>query len=162
MPSSLEGGQAQEQENKITMGTYSEGDIAGGCRGSGTDRICGLPDNLLHSIVLRLPGTADAARTSVLARSWRGVWAQLPELMFPPYALTRWSGSRSLVNSRAVFRLQPRSFKHFVHSLSDFHIAAPKLSEVYWNSSIFFVYDPSRHHFTESGHHLQWLVIAVN
>nr|TKW33348.1 hypothetical protein SEVIR_2G228266v2 [Setaria viridis] len=117
MPSSLEGGQAQEQENKITLGTYSEGDIAGGCRGSGTDRICGLPDNLLHSIVLRLPGTADAARTSVLARSWRGVWAQLPELMFPPYALTRWSGSRSLVNSRAVFRLQPRSFKHFVHSL---------------------------------------------
>ncbi|XP_072148093.1 putative F-box/FBD/LRR-repeat protein At4g00315 isoform X2 [Setaria viridis] len=80
MPSRLERGQAQEQENKITMGTDSEGDIAGGCRGSGTDHFSGLPDHLLHSILLRLPGTADAARTSVLARRWHDVWAQLPEL----------------------------------------------------------------------------------
>ncbi|KAL6593926.1 hypothetical protein ACP70R_048827 [Stipagrostis hirtigluma subsp. patula] len=52
-------------------------------RGGGgeADRISSLPDHLLHSILLRLPGgTADAARTSVLSRRWRPVWAHLPEL----------------------------------------------------------------------------------
>ncbi|KAL6656732.1 hypothetical protein ACP70R_004512 [Stipagrostis hirtigluma subsp. patula] len=51
--------------------------------GGGVDRISSLPDDLLHSILLRLPGgTAGAARTSVLSRRWRRVWTGLPELSF--------------------------------------------------------------------------------
>ncbi|KAL6657884.1 hypothetical protein ACP70R_005664 [Stipagrostis hirtigluma subsp. patula] len=62
------------------MGT-DQGDVAVG--GGGVDRISDLPDDLLHAILLRLPGgTADAARTSVLSRRWRRVWARLPELSF--------------------------------------------------------------------------------
>ncbi|WVZ66292.1 hypothetical protein U9M48_015535 [Paspalum notatum var. saurae] len=48
----------------------------------GVDRISGLPDHLLHSILLRLPDTAAAARTGALSRRWRRVWAHLPELSF--------------------------------------------------------------------------------
>ncbi|CAN6219133.1 unnamed protein product [Urochloa humidicola] len=50
--------------------------------GAGEDRISGLPDHLLHTILLLIPGgtAADAARTSVLSRRWRHVWAHLPEL----------------------------------------------------------------------------------
>ncbi|KAL6657896.1 hypothetical protein ACP70R_005676 [Stipagrostis hirtigluma subsp. patula] len=44
------------------------------------DRISGLPDELLHAILLRLRSTRAAARTSVLSRRWRHVWAHLPEL----------------------------------------------------------------------------------
>ncbi|KAK3137583.1 hypothetical protein QOZ80_5BG0454250 [Eleusine coracana subsp. coracana] len=46
----------------------------------GVDRISGLPDDLLHCILIRLRSTRAAARTSVLSRRWRRVWAHLPEL----------------------------------------------------------------------------------
>ncbi|CAN6199365.1 unnamed protein product [Urochloa humidicola] len=46
------------------------------------DCISGLPDELLHDILLRLESTRAAARTSVLSRRWRRVWAHLPELVF--------------------------------------------------------------------------------
>ncbi|TVU38580.1 hypothetical protein EJB05_11960, partial [Eragrostis curvula] len=49
-------------------------------RNHGTDRISGLPDELLHEILFRLPSTADAARTSLLSRRWRGVWAHVPAI----------------------------------------------------------------------------------
>uniref|UniRef100_K3ZLQ0 F-box domain-containing protein n=1 Tax=Setaria italica TaxID=4555 RepID=K3ZLQ0_SETIT len=49
---------------------------------SGEDYISGLPDELLHSILLRLGSTRAAARTSVLSRRWRPVWRHLPELVF--------------------------------------------------------------------------------
>ncbi|CAN6205687.1 unnamed protein product [Urochloa humidicola] len=45
----------------------------------GTDRISGLSDDLLHTILLRLGCTKAAARTSVLSRRWRGVWTRLPD-----------------------------------------------------------------------------------
>ncbi|KAJ1275963.1 hypothetical protein BS78_05G177100 [Paspalum vaginatum] len=48
---------------------------------SGEDRISGLPDELLHGILLRLGSTRAAVRTSVLSRRWRHVWASLPELI---------------------------------------------------------------------------------
>ncbi|XP_048546325.1 uncharacterized protein LOC125526428 [Triticum urartu] len=47
----------------------------------GRDLISGLPDDLLHEILGRLLSTTAAARTSVLARRWRRVWADLPELV---------------------------------------------------------------------------------
>ncbi|CAO1941621.1 unnamed protein product [Urochloa humidicola] len=60
------------------MGT--EGHVDGCLLGAGPDRISGLPDDLLHVIMLHLPCTADAARTSVLSRRWRRVWTGLPKL----------------------------------------------------------------------------------
>uniref|UniRef100_K4A192 F-box domain-containing protein n=1 Tax=Setaria italica TaxID=4555 RepID=K4A192_SETIT len=59
------------------------------------DRISGLPDDLLQTILLRLDSTPEAARTSVLARRWRRVWAALPELSFryqhaSPDRVARW------------------------------------------------------------------------
>ncbi|CAN6175756.1 unnamed protein product [Urochloa humidicola] len=47
-----------------------------------TDCISDLPDELLHDILLRLKSTRAAARTSVLSRRWRHVWAHLPKLVF--------------------------------------------------------------------------------
>lgn len=52
------------------------------------DHISGLHDELLHSILLRLPSIAVAARTSILSRRWRRVWAHLPELRFDKNELT--------------------------------------------------------------------------
>ncbi|CAL5083357.1 unnamed protein product [Urochloa decumbens] len=62
------------------MGT-DDGDLVAA---AGEDRISGLPDHLLHSILLGHPDlrTFDAARTSVLSRRWRHVWAHLPFLSF--------------------------------------------------------------------------------
>ncbi|RLN22594.1 F-box protein [Panicum miliaceum] len=48
--------------------------------GDDNDRISGLPDDLLHRILLRLGSTRAAARTSVLSCRWRRVWAHLPDL----------------------------------------------------------------------------------
>ncbi|TVU18944.1 hypothetical protein EJB05_35066, partial [Eragrostis curvula] len=46
------------------------------------DRISSLPDDLLLDILARLGCAQEAARTSVLARRWRGLWTRLPELTF--------------------------------------------------------------------------------
>ncbi|CAL4992294.1 unnamed protein product [Urochloa decumbens] len=51
-------------------------------RRSGEDHISGLPDELLHVILLRLGSARAAARTSVLSRRWRLMWTHLPELVF--------------------------------------------------------------------------------
>lgn len=41
-----------------------------------------LPDDLLLLVLARLRCAASAARTSVLARRWRGLWTSLPALAF--------------------------------------------------------------------------------
>ncbi|OEL23162.1 hypothetical protein BAE44_0015818 [Dichanthelium oligosanthes] len=48
----------------------------------GVDRLSGLPEELLLEILGRLGTVGEAARTSVLARRWRGLWTGLPELTF--------------------------------------------------------------------------------
>ncbi|THF95201.1 hypothetical protein TEA_023650 [Camellia sinensis var. sinensis] len=45
------------------------------------NRITGLPRNLIHSILERMP-VKDAARTSILSRKWRYIWSSLPNLVF--------------------------------------------------------------------------------
>ncbi|CAN6363231.1 unnamed protein product [Urochloa humidicola] len=47
---------------------------------AGEDRISGLPDELLNTILLRLRSTRAAARTGALSRRWRHIWAPLPGL----------------------------------------------------------------------------------
>ncbi|CAN6372579.1 unnamed protein product [Urochloa humidicola] len=49
--------------------------------GAGEDRVSGIPDELLHAILVRLRSTRAAARTGVLSRRWRRVWTSLPELV---------------------------------------------------------------------------------
>ncbi|TVU18945.1 hypothetical protein EJB05_35067, partial [Eragrostis curvula] len=46
------------------------------------DRISCLPEDLLLHILSRLGCAREAARTSILARWWRGLWTRLPELTF--------------------------------------------------------------------------------
>ncbi|CAL4900218.1 unnamed protein product [Urochloa decumbens] len=46
------------------------------------DRISNLHDDLLLAILARLRFVNEAARTSVLARRWRALWTQLPELFY--------------------------------------------------------------------------------
>ncbi|XP_044444877.1 FBD-associated F-box protein At2g26860 [Triticum aestivum] len=47
------------------------------------DHISALPDELLLLVLARLGCVATAARTSVLARRWRGLWTWLLDLAFP-------------------------------------------------------------------------------
>lgn len=49
---------------------------------SGLDRISGLSEDLLVSIVTGLNSTAAAARTSVLSSRWRRVWTKIPDFIF--------------------------------------------------------------------------------
>ncbi|EOY01506.1 F-box/RNI-like superfamily protein [Theobroma cacao] len=46
-----------------------------------SDIISNLPDNVIESILGRLP-IRDAVRTSILSRSWRYKWTALPNLVF--------------------------------------------------------------------------------
>ncbi|XP_051202789.1 putative F-box/FBD/LRR-repeat protein At4g03220 [Lolium perenne] len=50
--------------------------------GAEADHFSALPDDLIISILVKLRDAAAACKTSVLARRWLGLWAQLPELHF--------------------------------------------------------------------------------
>ncbi|KAK1374525.1 F-box domain-containing protein [Heracleum sosnowskyi] len=50
-------------------------------RGTAVDRISNLPGNVTDHILERLP-LHDAARTSILSKTWRGLWGMHPNLVF--------------------------------------------------------------------------------
>uniref|UniRef100_A0ACD5Y0R1 Uncharacterized protein n=1 Tax=Avena sativa TaxID=4498 RepID=A0ACD5Y0R1_AVESA len=47
----------------------------------GPDLISALPDDLLLLVLARLPCVGAAARTGVLSRRWRGLWARLRQIV---------------------------------------------------------------------------------
>uniref|UniRef100_A0ACD5YVE0 Uncharacterized protein n=2 Tax=Avena sativa TaxID=4498 RepID=A0ACD5YVE0_AVESA len=49
--------------------------------GGGPDLISALPDDLLLLVLARLPCAGAAARTGVLSRRWRGLWARLRRIV---------------------------------------------------------------------------------
>lgn len=53
-----------------------------GSPGGGADLISALPDEVLLLFLARLPCASAAARTSVLSRRWRGLWALLRQIVF--------------------------------------------------------------------------------
>ncbi|XP_059317746.1 F-box/FBD/LRR-repeat protein At1g13570-like [Lycium ferocissimum] len=57
---------------------YREGAVA--VEGDTEDRISALPRNVIDGILSLLP-VHDAARTSILSKNWRYIWAMLPNLV---------------------------------------------------------------------------------
>ncbi|KAI5000065.1 hypothetical protein ZWY2020_004654 [Hordeum vulgare] len=49
---------------------------------NGVDSLSALPDDLLLLVLAWLGCTIAAARTGLLARRWRGLWARLRDLAF--------------------------------------------------------------------------------
>ncbi|XP_073355589.1 uncharacterized protein [Aegilops tauschii subsp. strangulata] len=52
------------------------------CDPDGDDHISALPEDMIIQILVRLRCARAAARTGVLSRRWRGLWAGLPDLIF--------------------------------------------------------------------------------
>ncbi|TVU51649.1 hypothetical protein EJB05_03089, partial [Eragrostis curvula] len=71
------------------------------------DRISCLPDDVLHRILLRVGSVPAAARTSVLSRRWRIVWAHLPELVLSDNGLVRNRSIRNAVDGALAGNLAP-------------------------------------------------------
>nr|CAB3458263.1 unnamed protein product [Digitaria exilis] len=86
------------------------------------DRISGLPNDLLHIILLRLDSTPEAARTSILARRWRRVWAAVPELSF------RYHGHESRRTAPVCLRVNQALAACSVPTVDRLHIAMPRTS----------------------------------
>ncbi|KAK1653790.1 hypothetical protein QYE76_071595 [Lolium multiflorum] len=57
--------------------------------GGAKDLISALPEDVLLEVLVRLRCARAAARTSLLSRSWRGLWKQLPDLVFRNATLAR-------------------------------------------------------------------------
>ncbi|KAG0541440.1 hypothetical protein BDA96_02G016900 [Sorghum bicolor] len=68
------------------------------------DRLSALPDDILVLILHHL-STCSAARTSVLSRRWRRVWALLPTLCFPYTLDPRQIGSALEAHEAAILYL---------------------------------------------------------
>ncbi|CAL4893082.1 unnamed protein product [Urochloa decumbens] len=66
------------------------------------DRISSLPDDLLIAVLASLCDVEEAARTSVLARRWRGLWTQLPRLSFDCVRLDALEASLAQVTRPAL------------------------------------------------------------
>jgi hypothetical protein len=82
--------------------------------GGGPDLISALPDDLILLVLARLPCVGAAARTGVLSRRWRGLWARLccivfrnvPFLSLEP-ALARFSRPRPTVSLLEICPREP-------------------------------------------------------
>ncbi|KAL6647320.1 hypothetical protein ACP70R_014757 [Stipagrostis hirtigluma subsp. patula] len=122
-----------------------DGGGGGGGGGEGEeDLISALPDDVLRLVLLRLPSTAAAARTSVLSRRWCRLWAHLPELRFP-------CGAGSIARARAALADHDASVLRLLfveasgadpgHATALLLLAAPRLA-----GHLFFSNEP-----TESG-----------
>ncbi|CAN6293368.1 unnamed protein product [Urochloa humidicola] len=73
-------------------------------RHGGDDLLSGLPDELLHLILLRLPSIAEAARTSILSHRWQPVWTHMPELVLCVSPAPATASSADLDSIDAVLR----------------------------------------------------------
>ncbi|CAN6222548.1 unnamed protein product [Urochloa humidicola] len=79
----ISGGNRRPLPTCSPAGLIGGGDEGGGDEALQEDLLSALPNDLLLLVLLRLPSAAAAARTSVLSRRWRRLWAELPWLLFP-------------------------------------------------------------------------------
>ncbi|CAN6356794.1 unnamed protein product [Urochloa humidicola] len=63
------------------------------------DLISGLPDDVLLAVLVRLGSARAAARTSVLSRRWRLIWANMPEILLDIGVEARPPASASFLNA---------------------------------------------------------------
>ncbi|CAN6334745.1 unnamed protein product [Urochloa humidicola] len=93
------------------------------------DLISGLPDDVLRAVLVRLGSARAAARTSVLSRRWRCVWAHMPEILLkkdlevalpaPPASFL------DAVDSALAGCLAPALERHCITTLADPAIPVP-------------------------------------
>ncbi|TVU38518.1 hypothetical protein EJB05_11892, partial [Eragrostis curvula] len=88
------------------------------------DRISGLPDDLLHIILVRLRSSRAAARTSLLSRRWRRVWVELPEIFLGRDDASPPASFAGVVDA-AVAAFSAPSVEYLeIHIPSDSHVSA--------------------------------------
>ncbi|CAL5089009.1 unnamed protein product [Urochloa decumbens] len=107
----ISGGNHRPPPTHSSPGLVAGGDEGGGGEALQEDLLSALPDDVLLLVLVRLPSAAAAARTSVLSRRWRRLWAQLPWLRFPEPA--------DLARTRAALGALAAPALHKLHIVAD-------------------------------------------